>query len=165
MLASCLQEAVSSRNRNPPARENCHDRRERSSTRNGPEHQPPGLSRWAGDCHGDGAPAIRLYSRREDTYAPEQAPDYYPPALTGLRGSHPGSYEVAHQLRDGTLEPAIGRTRDTGERYDLVVVGAGISGLAAAYFYRKARPEARILLLDNHDDLGGHAKPERVHRG
>jgi len=94
----------------------------------------------------------------EDTYAPEQAPDYYPPALTGLRGSHPGSYEVAHQLRDGTLEPTIGRTRDTGERYDLVVVGAGISGLAAAYFYRKARPQARILLLDNHDDLGGHAK-------
>jgi len=94
----------------------------------------------------------------EDAYAPEQAPDYYPPALTGLRGSHPGSYEVAHQLRDGTLEPTLSRTRDTGERYDLVVVGAGISGLAAAYFYRKARPDARILLLDNHDDLGGHAK-------
>ena len=94
----------------------------------------------------------------EDTYAPEQAPDYYPPALTGLRGSHPGSYEVAHQLRDGTLEPSLGRTWDTGERYDLVVVGAGISGLAAAYFYCKARREARVLLLDNHDDLGGHAK-------
>ncbi|HSE66411.1 MAG TPA: NAD(P)-binding protein, partial [Gemmatimonadales bacterium] len=94
----------------------------------------------------------------QDTYAPEQAPDYYPPALTGLRGSHPGSYEVAHQLRDGTLEPSMGRPRDTGERYDLVVVGAGISGLAAAYFYRKAKPEARILLVDNHDDLGGHAR-------
>ena len=78
----------------------------------------------------------------EDTYAPEQAPGYYPPALTGLRGSHPGSYEVAHQLRDGTLGSSIGRPRDTGERYDLVVVGAGISGLSAAYFYRKARPDA-----------------------
>ena len=94
----------------------------------------------------------------EDTYAPEQAPGYYPPALTGLRGSHPGSYEVAHQLWEGTLESSIGRPRDTGERYDLVVVGAGISGLSAAYFYRKARPDARILVLDNHDDLGGHAK-------
>src|SRR5262245_28297292 len=93
-----------------------------------------------------------------DTYSPEQGSDYYPPALTGLRGCHPGSYEVANQLRDGTLEPAIGRAHDTGERYDLVVVGAGISGLAAAYFYRKAKPDARILLLDNHDDLGGHAK-------
>src|SRR5207247_3539567 len=46
-----------------------------------------------------------------------------------------------------------------GETYDLVVVGAGISGLAAAHFYRKsAGPQARILILDNHDDFGGHAK-------
>src|SRR5581483_10617533 len=42
---------------------------------------------------------------------------------------------------------------------DLVVVGAGISGLAAAYFYRKmVGDKARILILDNHDDFGGHAK-------
>ncbi len=27
--------------------------------------------------------------------------DYYPPTLTGLRGSHPGSFEVAHAHRDG----------------------------------------------------------------
>jgi len=39
------------------------------------------------------------------------------------------------------------------------VVGAGISGLAAAWFYRRAAgPSARILVLDNHDDFGGHAK-------
>ena len=45
------------------------------------------------------------------------------------------------------------------ERYDLVVVGGGISGLAAAWFYRRARgADARILILDNHDDFGGHAK-------
>src|SRR6266568_3840995 len=50
----------------------------------------------------------------------------------------------------GRLEPE--------ERYDLVVVGGGISGLAAAYFYRRAKPQARILVLDNHDDFGGHAK-------
>lgn len=42
--------------------------------------------------------------------------------------------------------------------YDLVIVGAGISGLAAAHFYRKSYPDARILILDNHDDFGGHAK-------
>jgi spermidine dehydrogenase len=49
-------------------------------------------------------------------------------------------------------------TRDP-ETYDLIVVGAGISGLAAAYFYRRAAgPKARILILDNHDDFGGHAK-------
>ncbi|HYM23681.1 MAG TPA: NAD(P)-binding protein, partial [Vicinamibacterales bacterium] len=48
---------------------------------------------------------------------------------------------------------------DIGESYDLVVVGGGISGLAAAYFFREAvGRQARILVLDNHDDFGGHAK-------
>src|SRR5690606_22008524 len=64
----------------------------------------------------------------------------YPPALTGLRGSHAGSFEVLHQLRDGAFWKAAGTPQNTGEEYDLVVVGAGISGLAAAYYYRKARP-------------------------
>jgi len=81
---------------------------------------------------------------------------YYPPAKTGLRGSHDGSWEVAHALRDGKHWPDAQRDSDT---YDLIVVGAGISGLAAAYFYRKnAGSKARILILDNHDDFGGHAK-------
>ena len=89
----------------------------------------------------------------------EKSPDYYPPALTGLRGSHPGSFEVAHSLRDGTFWAQAGTPVDTGETYDLVVVGGGISGLSAAHFFRKAAgPKARILILDNHDDFGGHAK-------
>jgi spermidine dehydrogenase len=80
---------------------------------------------------------------------------YYPPLLSGLRGSHPGSFEVAHGLVNG----ATWDGEDTGEEYDLVVVGAGISGLSAAYFYRQAMGNAaRILILDNHDDFGGHAK-------
>jgi spermidine dehydrogenase len=89
-------------------------------------------------------------------FAPERSPDYYPPARSGLRGTHDGAWEVAHALRDGqTWGPAT----DTGEVYDLIVVGGGISGLAAAYFYRKANGRgARILVLDNHDDFGGHAK-------
>jgi spermidine dehydrogenase len=83
----------------------------------------------------------------------------YPPALTGLRGSHVGSFEILHQLRDpAAFWKTAGSPSDTGEEYDLVVVGAGISGLTAAYSYRKARPAARILVLDNHDDFGGHAK-------
>ncbi|MCC7031630.1 MAG: NAD(P)/FAD-dependent oxidoreductase [Acidobacteria bacterium] len=90
----------------------------------------------------------------------------YPPALTGLRGSHAGSFEVLHQLRDGGFWKAAGSPQNTGEEYDLVVVGAGISGLAAAYYFRKARPDARILVLDNHDDFGGHAKRnEYTHNG
>ena len=82
----------------------------------------------------------------------------YPPALTGLRGSHPGSFETLHALRDGAFWKTAGTPAETGEEYDLVVVGAGISGLTAAYHYRQARPDARVLVLDNHDDFGGHAK-------
>ncbi|MGH9496487.1 MAG: NAD(P)-binding protein [Candidatus Sulfotelmatobacter sp.] len=90
---------------------------------------------------------------------PEKAPGYYPPALTGMRGSHPGSFEAAHSLRDGTFWDTAGKPEDTGETYDLIVVGGGISGLSAAHFYRKASGgKARILILDNHDDFGGHAK-------
>ncbi len=87
------------------------------------------------------------------------ANSFYPPALTGMRGSHPGSFDAAHSLRDGTFWDTAGKPEDTGETYDLVVVGGGISGLSAAHFYRKiAGPRARILILDNHDDFGGHAK-------
>ena len=98
------------------------------------------------------------------THAPAPAPD--PPALTGLRGSHAGSFETFHSLKDGTFSTAARQASPTGERYDLVVVGGGISGLAAAYYFRTARPDARVLVLDNHDDFGGHAKRnEFTHAG
>ena len=90
---------------------------------------------------------------------PEKAPEYYPPALTGMRGNHDGSYTYAHRLRDGGKWDAGGPAAKVDETYDLVVVGGGISGLASAYFFRKAAGNsARILILDNHDDFGGHAK-------
>jgi spermidine dehydrogenase len=89
---------------------------------------------------------------------PQDVAGYYPPGLTGLRGSHPGSFEAAHQLRDGDLWAGDSRAEALSETYDLIVVGGGISGLAAARFFREGRPGARILVLDNHDDFGGHAK-------
>jgi spermidine dehydrogenase len=86
---------------------------------------------------------------------PQSSSDYYPPGLTGLRGSHEGSFEAAHEMRTGkTWDQA----EETGEIYDLIVVGGGLSGLAAAYYFRKALPESKVLVLDNHDDFGGHAK-------
>src|SRR5438477_9066887 len=89
---------------------------------------------------------------------PEKKPDYYPPALTGLRGSHVGSFEAAHSVRDGDFWQKAGKPVETGENFDLIIVGGGISGLSAAHFFRKANPSARILIIENHDDFGGHAK-------
>ena len=88
--------------------------------------------------------------------APAMAGADYPPALTGLRGSNDASFAVAHTMRDGKRWDS---GEDTGETYDLVVVGSGMSGLAAAYYFRKkTTPNAKILILDNHDDFGGHAR-------
>ncbi len=89
---------------------------------------------------------------------PPPDPRLHPPSRLGLRGSHPGSFEAAHEM-------AFAKRRDWGPTsepddgvYDLVVVGAGVSGLAAAFFDREQHPGARVLLLENHDDFGGHAR-------
>ena len=107
-----------------------------------------------------------LLAAQTPTASAQDRAGYYPPTLNGMRGSHPGAFEVAHSLRDGNFWEKAGKPVETGENYDLVVVGGGISGLAAAYFYRKqAGPSARILILDNHDDFGGHAKRNEFHLG
>jgi len=90
---------------------------------------------------------------------PQNTPGYDPPALHGMRGSHKGAFEVAHQLRDGTFWANAGQPQSTGETYDLIVVGGGISGLSSArFFHQAAGRSARVLILENHDDFGGHAK-------
>jgi spermidine dehydrogenase len=80
-----------------------------------------------------------------------------------MRGSHEGSFEVAHELAWRGNKPADYEALD--EHYDLIVVGAGMSGLAAArYYQQKVGADARILILDNHDDFGGHAKRNEFHQ-
>ena len=97
-------------------------------------------------------PWTKVFGRDEKRF---QLPaDYYPPTKTGLRGSHDGAWQTMHARVAG----GEWKTPDIEEDYDLVVVGGGISGLSAAYFYRRENPDARILILDNHDDFGGHAK-------
>ena len=86
----------------------------------------------------------------------------YPPLRSGMRGNHPGSYDAMHALAWNDEKPA--GHKSLNEHYDLVVVGAGVSGLAAAHFFQKTkRKKAKILLLDNHDDFGGHAKRNEFH--
>ncbi len=86
-------------------------------------------------------------------------PLYYPPSLTGLRGSHEGSETPAHRIAWGGNRSVWGPTTDLNEAYDLIVVGGGISGLSAAYFYQQEHGKnKKVLILDNHDDFGGHAK-------
>jgi len=87
----------------------------------------------------------------------------YPPLSTGLRGNHPGSFEAAHRLaREGKRPP---RPREqTDGVYDLIVVGGGLSGLAAAFLFQQ-RQGGRVLVIDNHDDFGGHAKRNEFHVG
>jgi spermidine dehydrogenase len=93
-------------------------------------------------------------------------PRTYPPLRSGLRGNYPASIEDFDAIRRGAFAGAAAAESDRSEDYDLVIVGAGISGLAAAYFWHRALPDQRVLILDNHDDFGGHAKRnEFIHEG
>jgi spermidine dehydrogenase len=121
----------------------------------------PGATQWHRRGHRLGRPGL-----------PAQPGERWPQDQPGLLSAgaegpsrQPPRLIHAHALRDGDFWKNQREITDTGERYDLVVVGAGISGLAAAHFYRSARPDANILILDNHDDFGGHAKRNEFHLG
>ncbi len=95
-----------------------------------------------------------------------QSPEDYPPLRSGLRGNYPASISEFDNIRAGKYNKFPVADSEIRESYDLVIVGAGISGLSAAHFYRKALGEdQRILILDNHDDIGGHAKRNQFEYG
>ena len=86
----------------------------------------------------------------------QSAPSFYPPGATGWRGSTPADLQTAHLVRDGKRYALEGLAVD--EQYDLIVIGAGIGGLAAAHYFHASHPKARVLILENHDEFGGHAR-------
>jgi spermidine dehydrogenase len=98
--------------------------------------------------------ACAVLAGRAGAASSESAP--YPPGRTGYVGSRPEDFAVPHAVRDGRRYDL--NAQPVSERYDLIVIGAGIGGLASAYFLHQARPAARILILDNHDEFGGHAR-------
>lgn len=104
----------------------------------------------------------RLAASAASAQPPASAADLdaatYPPLRSGLRGNYPGSIEEFDAIRTGAFTNTAAADAGGREDYDLVIVGAGISGLAAAYFWHRALPAQRVLVLDNHDDFGGHAK-------
>ena len=105
-----------------------------------------------------GAASMLSFGRTIQTVFGKLDPLYYPPALTGLRGNHIGSNTHAH-AKALDKNSNWGRITKLREEYELIVVGGGISGLSAAFFYQQLHGrDKKILILDNHDDFGGHAK-------
>lgn len=93
-----------------------------------------------------------------------------------LRGGNlPGTFRVAHWLRDRrltfarqTVSLAKGCDDESGTftivddtaPYDLIITGSGISGLTTAFYLRRQRPDARILILDANREFGGNARSD-----
>ena len=112
-----------------------------------------------GACAASRIAALGANELAKVTQAGASAAADYPPALTGLRGNYPEAVDAFAPMQRGAYRQFPALDVDTHEEYDLVVVGGGISGLAAAHFWRRALgTNQRILVLDNHDDFGGHAK-------
>lgn len=87
-----------------------------------------------------------------------------PSGPAGFLGGAPEALSVPHALRDGRFWQYADPPEPTGESYDLVVVGGGLSGVSAAYEWLRREPGARVLVLDNHDEIGGQARRAMFHR-
>ena len=72
-------------------------------------------------------------------------------------GQTDASFRTLHRWRNPQQRAEIPSHQPGDEEVDLVVVGAGVSGLTAAILWRQRRPDARVLIVDPQADLGGHA--------
>ncbi|MEM1435300.1 MAG: NAD(P)-binding protein [Pseudomonadota bacterium] len=115
------------------------------------------LTIGAGALASTGVPVLGGTPKEAQSVSARGGASPYPPGLIGMRGSHDGSFDVMHSIAWGGRRYGRAATRED-DPYDLVVVGGGLSGLAAARYFQQQQPDARILILDNHDDLGGHAR-------
>src|SRR6516162_9979411 len=106
-----------------------------------------------------GCAFLKRLSADATTRATPSSDANYPPLREGLRGQYPAAVEEFARIREGKYAAFPLSAESINDEFDLVIVGAGISGLSAAYFYQTALGTAqKILILDNHDDFGGHAK-------
>jgi spermidine dehydrogenase len=109
---------------------------------------PLELLRGRPNLHGAAAPA------GDDWAGPGGIGDY-----ANSNGNTSAVLEAGHRIRDGAFEQLPADVIDTGETYDCVIVGGGISGLAGALSFRqKAGEKQTCLVLDNHPIFGGEAK-------
>ena len=75
----------------------------------------------------------------------------------GSNGNTWRTMEAGHRIRDAAHSDTVAAA-DTGEHYDLIVVGGGFTGLGALHAFRKEHPQGTCLLLDNQEIFGGYAK-------
>jgi spermidine dehydrogenase len=66
--------------------------------------------------------------------------------------------EAGHRIRDGVFNSLPADVIDTKETYDCLVVGGGVSGLAAALVFRQLAAGRTCLVIDDHPIFGGEAK-------
>ena len=95
-------------------------------------------------------------------YSFDVSANWYGPGGIGdyakSHGNTPELIKTAHEVRSGRFNKNNAHAVDSGEEYDLVVVGGGFSGLSAAYHFNRLNPAGRVLILDNHPLFGGEAK-------
>jgi len=74
-------------------------------------------------------------------------------------GNVASTRDAAHLIRDMSMEDLVKTAEETGEEYDMVIIGGGFSGIGAAYEFNKVYGDTKkCLILENHPVFGGEAK-------